>query len=113
MDGRVTVFGSSRLRKSLPLACCIAVLALLLTPALPVPAMAAGSRLGEFLPQVQPAELIPGADRFGPVEGSPPAAKLFKGDVLLGYAYLNADLVDSTGYSGKPINVLVGLTTDA
>ncbi|HKF64477.1 MAG TPA: 4Fe-4S binding protein [Dongiaceae bacterium] len=69
----------------------------------------AASRLAEFLGKVQAAELDPAADRFGEVEGDPPAAKLLKGDRLVGYAFLNADIVDSTGYSGKPINIVVGI----
>jgi NosR/NirI family nitrous oxide reductase transcriptional regulator len=76
------------------------------------PAAHAGGRLAEFLPQLRPADLVPGADRFGPVGGDPPAAAAFAGDRLLGYAYLNSDVVNSVGYSGKPINIVVGLSLD-
>jgi NosR/NirI family nitrous oxide reductase transcriptional regulator len=72
----------------------------------------AASRLAEFLGKVQAAEIDPAADSFGEVEGDPPAAKLLKGDRLVGYAFLNADIVDSTGYSGKPINIVVGIDLD-
>ena len=72
----------------------------------------ADSRLAEFLDQISPADLAAGADRFGAPEGMPPVAGIFKGDALLGYAYLNSDLVDATGYSGKPIHVLVALDPD-
>ena len=68
-------------------------------------------RLADFLPRVLPADLIPGADRFGPIEGMPPAAGVFRGDQLLGYAFVNGDVVNATGYSGKPIEILVGLDT--
>src|SRR5690606_29014004 len=64
------------------------------------------------LRSVEPGTVFPGADRFGPVEGTPPAAAALAGDRLLGYVYLNADVVNSTGYSGKPINILVGLALD-
>ncbi len=85
---------------------------LLLALAVSWPAAAApAGRLADFLPRVQPAELIPGADRFGPIEGAPPAVGVFRGDQLLGYAFLNADIVNATGYSGKPIDILVGLDT--
>ncbi len=67
------------------------------------------SRLAEFLPKVQPAEIIPGADRFGPIEGVPAAAGVYQGEKLLGYAFLNADVVNATGYSGKPIVIMVGI----
>jgi len=76
------------------------------------PCFAAGSRLAEFVAQVPAAELIPGADRYGPVEGGPPVTKVFAGERLAGYAFVNADWVNSTGYSGEPIQILVGLATD-
>ncbi|MDR3530057.1 MAG: 4Fe-4S binding protein [Rhodopila sp.] len=38
--------------------------------------------------------------------------KAFAGTRLVGYAFVNADWVNSTGYSGQPIQVLVGLTAD-
>ena len=31
---------------------------------------------------------------------------------LVGYAFVNADWVNSTGYSGQPIQILVGLTAE-
>jgi NosR/NirI family nitrous oxide reductase transcriptional regulator len=70
---------------------------------------AAEGRLQEFLAKAQPSELAEGADRFGPVEGTPPTAPIFKGNQLLGFAYLNSDVVDATGYSGKPIRILVAV----
>ena len=73
------------------------------------PVSAAESRLPEFLKKFEPEQIFPGANRYGPVEGSPPAAAAFGGDRLLGYVYLNADVVNSTGYSGKPINIVVGI----
>ena len=69
------------------------------------------SHLAGFLPKVQPAEMIPGADRFGPLEGTPPAVGVYRGEALLGYVFLNADVVNATGYSGKPISVMVGVDT--
>jgi NosR/NirI family nitrous oxide reductase transcriptional regulator len=72
----------------------------------------ADSRLGEFLKAVQPADIFPGADRFGPIDGKPPAAPAYAGEQLLGYVYLNADVVDSTGYSGKPINIVIAIGLD-
>ncbi|MBX6367353.1 MAG: regulatory protein NosR [Rhodospirillales bacterium] len=87
------------------------LLAAVVLLALLAPAQAQ-SRLGEFLRSVEPGTVFPGADRFGPVEGVPPTAPAFAGDRLLGYVYLNSDVVNSTGYSGKPINILVGLALD-
>jgi polyferredoxin len=53
--------------------------------------------------------VFPDADRFGPLEGTPPAARVYRGDALLGYAFLTNDVVRIPAYSGKPINTLVGL----
>src|SRR5512145_2469983 len=81
----------------------------LLLAGLPASPALAQSRLAEFLAKVSPADLAPGADRFGSPEGTPPAAPVFKGSDLVGYAYLNSDVVDATGYSGKPIHILVAI----
>lgn len=72
----------------------------------------ADARLPEFLKNIRPEEIFPGADSFGPVAGTPPSAPAFAGGSLLGYVYLNSDVVDSAGYSGKPVNILVGLSLD-
>jgi NosR/NirI family nitrous oxide reductase transcriptional regulator len=69
----------------------------------------ADGQLGTFLDKAQPSDLVEGADRFGAIEGTPPTAPIFKGNELLGFVYLNSDVVDSTGYSGKPIRILVAL----
>jgi NosR/NirI family nitrous oxide reductase transcriptional regulator len=84
------------------------LLTLLLSSLASVPARA-DSQLGAFLDKAQPSELVEGADRFGAIEGTPPTAPIFKGNELLGFVYLNSDVVDSTGYSGKPIRILVAL----
>ena len=70
--------------------------------------MAAGE-LSIYLKKVQPQEIFPGATRFGEVSGDPPIAPVFRGEELIGYAYLNSDVTNSVGYSGKPIRVLVGI----
>ena len=54
-------------------------------------------------------EVFPGADRMDAVSGNPPAAAAYQGDRLLGYVYLNSDIVDSRGYSGWPISIVVGI----
>ena len=90
---------------------CSALLLLLLVSA-GTQSLAASSRLAEFAAQVPAADLVPGADHYGPVEGSPAVMKVFAGQRLAGYAFVNADWVNSTGYSGEPIQILVGLATD-
>jgi ferredoxin len=57
-------------------------------------------------PQVR--SFFPAADRIGEPEGSPPAAPVYQGSRLLGYAFVTLDVVQIPAYSGKPINTLVG-----
>jgi NosR/NirI family nitrous oxide reductase transcriptional regulator len=75
---------------------------------LPTPTLAA-EQLGRFLKRVQSAEIFPGAERLGRPQGDPPAAPAYAGDTLLGYVFLNSDVVNAVGYSGKPIHVLLSL----
>ncbi len=75
----------------------------------PAAAQGGAAELGQFLTKVSPTDIVPGADRFGPIRESPVVAPAYRGDELLGYAYLNSQYVDATGYSGKPIHILVGL----
>lgn len=60
-------------------------------------------------PQIR--TLFPAADRFGESEGTPPANAAYAGDKLIGYAFLTADMVSIPAYSGRPINLLVGIDT--
>ncbi|SMF21639.1 NosR/NirI family transcriptional regulator, nitrous oxide reductase regulator [Tistlia consotensis] len=62
--------------------------------------------------RVRAGELVPGADRYGEPQGSPPVVPALKGDKVVGYVYLTSDVVNTTGYSGKPIRTLVGLSPD-
>ncbi|MEW5710659.1 MAG: FMN-binding protein, partial [Pseudomonadota bacterium] len=62
--------------------------------------------IAERHPQVK--EFFPQADRFGPLEGDPPAAAVYQGEEVIGYAFLTADVLRIPAYSGKPINTLVG-----
>ena len=72
-------------------------------------AASAAGRLGDYLSKAEPSELVPGANRFGPLQGDPSIAPAYKDDQLLGYAYLNSEFANATGYSGKPIQLLVGI----
>jgi len=72
---------------------------------------AADSHLTEYLVKAPLAEIMPGADRLGPVEGTPPAATAYTGQGRR-YVFLNADVVNATGYSGRPINVVIGIDTN-
>ncbi len=72
----------------------------------------AAVKLGSALAAVEPGDLVPGADRFGPVEGAPPRAQALEGSTLKGYVFLNTDIAGAVGYSGKPIHLLIGLDTE-
>jgi NosR/NirI family nitrous oxide reductase transcriptional regulator len=97
------------LRKSLDIHALVAiVLAVLGWMAAPADAHATG-RLGDFLAKAQPQELVPGANRFGPLQGDPAIAPAYRDDRLLGFVYLNSEFANSTGYSGKPIQLLIGI----
>lgn len=82
----------------------------LLLIGLPVDALAA-YQLATFRDKFTVDEIIPGADRLGPEEGSPPAAAAYRGDDVIGYVFLNSAIVNATGYSGKPIHVVIGMDT--
>jgi len=69
----------------------------------------AAGRLSEYLGKAEPAELVTGANRFGAPQGDPAIAPAYKDDQLLGFVYLNSDFANATGYSGKPIQILVGI----
>lgn len=84
------------------------LLAVLGGPALPASAHAETALAG-FLAKSRPASLFPEADRFGPAEGSPPAVAAYKHGRVAGYIFLNTDYADGTGYSGKPIEILLAM----
>ena len=88
-----------------------ALLALLL--ALVAPPLAAEPYLPQALEKVPAANLVPGAERYGPVQADPPVAPLLKGGETIGWAFVTSDVVSTTGYSGKPIHTLVALDPDA
>jgi NosR/NirI family nitrous oxide reductase transcriptional regulator len=69
----------------------------------------ATGRLSDYLGKAAPAELVTGANRFGAPQGDPAIAPVYKDDQLLGFVYLNSDFANATGYSGKPIQILVGI----
>lgn len=69
----------------------------------------AADGLSAYLAKVQPTELFAGADRFDDPVGEPAIVPVYKGADIAGYAYLNSDFTNSTGYSGKPIHIVVGI----
>jgi NosR/NirI family nitrous oxide reductase transcriptional regulator len=77
-------------------------------------ALSAGAASAQQLVQRYPdaRSLFPAADRFGDIEGDPPAAPVFRGDEIIGYVFRTGDIAPIPAYSGKPVNMLVGLDMD-
>ena len=68
--------------------------------------------MGEILATHSASELFPGADRIAEPEGEFYASAVYRGEDKIGLLFLNSSVVNSVGYSGKPIHVLVGLDND-
>ncbi len=73
---------------------------------------AQAERLPEFLGKTPLSEIFPNADRVAKPEGKPMVARAFKGNEQLGYVYLTTDVVNTRGYSSKPIDIMVGIAND-
>lgn len=55
--------------------------------------------------------IFPKATRFGAPEQNPPVVPVYQLNELLGYAFKSTDLSDLPGFSGEPINLLIGINT--
>ncbi|MFW6076895.1 MAG: FMN-binding protein, partial [Hyphomicrobiales bacterium] len=75
-------------------------------------AQSTGPGFERYLERIEASDVVPGADRLGPVQESPRVAPAYSGEDLVGYVLLNSDHVNSVGYSGRPIHILVGLDTE-
>lgn len=106
---RATVFAKDRISPPW----LIAVVAAILAVWLPAAADAQSNRLARYLPDLQPGTLIQGATAFGPVRADIPAAPILIGRETAGWVFVTSDIVGTTGYSGKPIDVLVAIGADA
>jgi len=70
------------------------------------------TELEQFLSPENLTQVFPGADHVGKTSGQPPSASVFRDNQLVGYIFLTSDVVNSTGYSGKPVKILAGLDLD-
>ncbi|VAW19892.1 Nitrous oxide reductase maturation protein NosR [hydrothermal vent metagenome] len=68
--------------------------------------------LQRFLDQVPAQDMVAGATNYGPIDANLPVAPVLKGEKLLGYAFITSDFVNTTGYSGKPIHVMVVISPE-
>ena len=71
------------------------------------------AELPRFTSDANVSEIFPGADRLGEIEKDPAVVSAFRGDELLGYVFINSDYVNATGYSGKPIHLLIAIDLQA
>lgn len=104
-----------------PLRCLIAILALCL-PGAASPALAAvlDSQSGAAIAPAEPDGAIagrlfpgPGPLRLERIDASPPGWTVFGPEGVVGYIASTWETAGSVGYSGRPIDVLVGVTPDA
>ena len=57
------------------------------------------------------AVVMPGAERLGAEEGSPPAIPVYKGSEIVAYLFSTLDVVRASGYSSVPFDVIAGVDT--
>src|SRR5690625_3510664 len=69
--------------------------------------------LDQFLGQEAAAELVPGADGYGPIREDLPVAPVLKAGQTIAWAFVTSDFVGTTGYSGRPIHTMVAIDDDA
>jgi NosR/NirI family nitrous oxide reductase transcriptional regulator len=69
----------------------------------------AGETITQYLTPAILQEIFPGADKVGEVTGTPPAAAIFKDDRQLGYLFSTWDVVQSKGFSSRPLILLIGI----
>ncbi len=69
--------------------------------------------IGKFLKDVSVSDIVPGADSFGALHKDVPVVPALKNGAVIGYVFLTSDFVTTTGYSGKPIHVVMGVDADA
>ena len=81
--------------------------------ALPLAAQAQAPWLPQFLAATPAAELVPGADAYGPLRDDLPVAPVLRGGETIGWAFITSDFVGTTGYSGKPIHVLAAIDPES
>ncbi|MBU2581977.1 MAG: NosR/NirI family protein [Alphaproteobacteria bacterium] len=74
---------------------------------------AASELLQRYLSEVPANALLKGAEAYGEQRSDVPVAPILKGGQTVGYAFMTSDFVGTTGYSGKPIHVLVAIGQDA
>lgn len=55
---------------------------------------------------------FPGAQQFGSLEGTPPAIPALSDGQVIGYVFSSKQVVQSTGYAAKPLDMVIGMTVE-
>ena len=76
-------------------------------------AQAQERHLPRFLVEVPASDLVDGATAYGAPLPDVAAAPILKNGDTAGYAFITSDFVSTTGYSGKPIHVMVAISPQA
>lgn len=69
--------------------------------------------VSKFIDRIDVATLVPGADRLGDMRSDIPVIPALKGSDTIGYVFLTSDFVTTTGYSGKPIHIVMAVDNEA
>lgn len=72
-------------------------------------AASAAPLIAKFINDVELSEIVPEADELGRLREDIPVYEARKGGAVAGYVFLTSDFVTTTGYSGKPIHVVMGV----
>ena len=88
--------------------CLLLVVLVLSASAIPAQART-GPVIAHYIKKVPAGELVAGATAYGPMEKDLPVVPILKGHERIGYAFITSDFVSTTGYSGKPIHVMVAI----
>ncbi len=96
------------------LATALAVILVVLSTFLTgVPAAATEPLIDRFLKDLPVEDVVPGADAYGQRRSDTPVVPALKDGETVGHVFLTSDFVTTTGYSGKPIHVVMGVDANA
>jgi len=111
MDGTVCIPGTATKRSRTKNTLCLLLAAVCLIFTFTSVARAA-TFLEQFLGDVPVNRMVADADGYGPIAEDMPVAPILRDGENVGYAYITTDFVGTTGYSGKPIHVMVAVAPD-
>ncbi|MEZ5810155.1 MAG: 4Fe-4S binding protein [Rhizobiaceae bacterium] len=69
--------------------------------------------LNQFLDDAPVSQIVPDAETYGRMLDDVPVVPAMKNGEIIGYVFLTSDFVTTTGYSGKPIHIVMGVDKQA